>query len=144
MLIVFDRIRLTEASGYPQNGGRISMRALLLDPLRNRLLAALPQPDFALIARHLATTSMPPGLVLNEVDDSVHQVYFPIKGMLSLLAILGERQGYRNSYRRSRGRSQRDGRTRAAQVQCPSCSPNTVGRSFYICVAFLRCGSSKH
>jgi CRP-like cAMP-binding protein len=89
MLIVFDRIRLNEASGYPQNGGRISMRALLLDPLRNRLLAALPQPDFALIARHLATTSMPPGLVLNEVDDSVHQVYFPIKGMLSLLAILG-------------------------------------------------------
>ena len=65
------------------------MRALLLDPLRNRLLAALPQPDFALIARHLATTSMPAGLVLNEVDDSVHQVYFPIKGMLSLLAILG-------------------------------------------------------
>jgi CRP-like cAMP-binding protein len=68
--------------------GQISMHTLLLDPLRNQLLAALPQPDFALIARHLATTSMPVGRVLSEADDSVHQVYFPIKGMLSLLAIL--------------------------------------------------------
>ena len=64
------------------------MRAFLLDPLRNRLLAALPQPDFILIERHLATTSMPVRRVLNEDDDSVHEVYFPINGMLSLLAVL--------------------------------------------------------
>ena len=64
------------------------MRAFLLDPLGNRLLAALPQPDFILIERHLATTSMPARRVLNEDDDSVHEVYFPINGMLSLLAVL--------------------------------------------------------
>jgi len=69
-------------------GAAKKMSALLLDPLRNRLLAALPQPDFILIARHLATTSMPVGRVLNEADDTVDEVYFPIKGMLSLLAVL--------------------------------------------------------
>jgi CRP-like cAMP-binding protein len=64
------------------------MGALLLDPRRNQLLAALPQPDFNLIARHLVTASMPVGRVLNEADDTVDDVYFPIKGMLSLLAVL--------------------------------------------------------
>src|ERR1035437_7932835 len=88
MPIMFNRIRLTEVCGLSPKRGQISMHTLLLDPLRNQLLAALPQPDFALIARHLATTSMPVGRVLSEADDSVHQVYFPIKGMLSLLAVL--------------------------------------------------------
>jgi CRP-like cAMP-binding protein len=64
------------------------MGPLFLDPLRNRLLAALPQPDFLLIAKHLVTSSMPVGRVLNEADDTVDEVYFPIKGMLSLLAVL--------------------------------------------------------
>jgi CRP-like cAMP-binding protein len=64
------------------------MHAPRLDPLRNHLLAALPEPDFALIARRLATASMPAGQVLNEADDSMQQVYFPLKGMLSLLAVL--------------------------------------------------------
>ena len=64
------------------------MLAPVLDPLRNRLLAALPQPDFAAIARHLATASMPPGHILDEANDSVRQVYFPLKGMLSLLSVL--------------------------------------------------------
>jgi len=64
------------------------MHAPRLDPLKNRLHAALPPPDFALIARHLATASMPVGQILNQADDSVRQVYFPLKGMLSLLAVL--------------------------------------------------------
>jgi CRP-like cAMP-binding protein len=64
------------------------MHAPALDPLRNHLLAALPQADFALIARHLVTAPMPPGQILNEADDIVQQVYFPLKGMLSLLAVL--------------------------------------------------------
>jgi len=64
------------------------MHALSLDPLRNHLLAALPEPDFGLIARHLATASMPAGKILNEANDSMQQVYFPLKGMLSLLAVL--------------------------------------------------------
>jgi CRP-like cAMP-binding protein len=64
------------------------MHALFLDPERNRLLAALPQRDFALIARHLATTSMLAGHILNEADDIIDHVYFPLKGMVSLLAVL--------------------------------------------------------
>jgi hypothetical protein len=49
------------------------MLATVRDRLRNRLLAALPQPDFAAIARHLATASMPPGHILDEADNSVRQ-----------------------------------------------------------------------
>jgi len=64
------------------------MGPLPLDPFRNRLLAALPPSDFILIARYLATSSMPVGRVLNEADDTAAEVYFPIKGMLSLLAVL--------------------------------------------------------
>jgi CRP-like cAMP-binding protein len=60
----------------------------LLDPLRNRLLAALPQPDFASVEGHLATTSMPAGHILNEADDRIRQVCFPLNGMVSLLAVL--------------------------------------------------------
>ena len=53
---------------YARHGSAEKMGPLLLDPLRNRLLAALPQPDFILIARHVATSSMPVGRVLNEAD----------------------------------------------------------------------------
>jgi CRP-like cAMP-binding protein len=64
------------------------MQVVLRDPLRNRLLAALPRPDFAAIARHLSTASLPSGHILNEADDSVRHVYFPLKGILSLLVVL--------------------------------------------------------
>jgi len=64
------------------------MLAPLLDPLKNHLLAALPQADFVLIANHLTTASVLPGQILNESDNSIRQVYFPLKGMLSLLAVL--------------------------------------------------------
>lgn len=64
------------------------MHAPPFDPLRNRLLAALPKLDFTSIARHLATASVPAGHILNEADDSIRSVYFPLKGMVSLLAVL--------------------------------------------------------
>jgi CRP-like cAMP-binding protein len=64
------------------------MHVRLLDPLRNQLLAALPPPDFALIAKHLAIASMPTGHILSEAGDTVHHVYFPLKGMLSLFSVL--------------------------------------------------------
>jgi CRP-like cAMP-binding protein len=66
-----------------------AMHTLPLDPLKNQLLAALPQPDFASIEKHLSTASMPAGQILNEVDDNVDKVYFALKGMISLLAVLG-------------------------------------------------------
>jgi CRP-like cAMP-binding protein len=59
-----------------------------LDPLRNQLLAALPRAGFSLIARHLSLAVLPTGTILNEADDIVDHVFFPLRGMLSLLAVL--------------------------------------------------------
>jgi CRP-like cAMP-binding protein len=59
-----------------------------LDPLRNQLLSALPQSDFSAIARRLTFAVLPTGKFLNEADDVVDRVYFPLRGMLSLLAVL--------------------------------------------------------
>jgi CRP-like cAMP-binding protein len=57
-------------------------------PLDNKLLASLPRDDFDRLLPHLSTVSLPQGLVLYESGDEVDQVYFPLYGMLSLLAVL--------------------------------------------------------
>jgi CRP-like cAMP-binding protein len=57
-------------------------------PLDNKLLASLPREDFDRLLPHLSTVSLPQGVVLYESGDEVDQVYFPLYGMLSLLAVL--------------------------------------------------------
>ena len=57
-------------------------------PLDNKLLASLPRDDFDRLLPHLSTVALQQGLVLNEAGDEVDQVYFPLSGMLSLLAVL--------------------------------------------------------
>jgi CRP-like cAMP-binding protein len=57
-------------------------------PLDNKLLASLPREDFDRMLPHLSTVSLPQGAVLYESGDEVDQVYFPLYGMLSLLAVL--------------------------------------------------------
>ena len=57
-------------------------------PVDNKLLAALPRPDFDRLLPHLTTISLPQGDVVVEAGDEVDQVYFPHYGMLSLLAVL--------------------------------------------------------
>jgi CRP-like cAMP-binding protein len=57
-------------------------------PLDNKLLASLPRDHFDRLLPHLSTVSLPQGLVLYESGDEVDQVYFPLYGMLSLLAVL--------------------------------------------------------
>ena len=52
----------------------------------NRVLAGLPQPDLALLARHLHVVSLPAGTVLQHQDHPLEYVYFPHDGLVSLLA----------------------------------------------------------
>ncbi len=55
---------------------------------RNRLLAALPPADLALLKPHLGEMVLEQGVVLQEQGDRVEQVYFPEQGMISLLAVM--------------------------------------------------------
>jgi CRP-like cAMP-binding protein len=57
-------------------------------PLDNKLLASLPRGDFERLLPHLTTVALQQGTVLMESGDEVDQIYFPISGMLSLLAVL--------------------------------------------------------
>jgi CRP-like cAMP-binding protein len=57
---------------------------------RNLLLAALPAPDFSLLAPHLKDMPLEQGAVLQEQGDRIDQVYFPHDGIISLLAVMQE------------------------------------------------------
>ena len=52
----------------------------------NRLLAALPPRDYQRLARHLEPVALDFGQVLYEPGDRIRYVYFPIDGVISLLA----------------------------------------------------------
>ena len=56
--------------------------------LANKLLAALPSPDFETLKTHFTIVPMAQGTLLFEVDDEVDQVFFPLSGMVSLLVVL--------------------------------------------------------
>jgi CRP-like cAMP-binding protein len=55
---------------------------------QNRLLAALPGPQFARLAPHLELTAMPLGEVLYESGGRLQHVYFPVDSIVSLLYVL--------------------------------------------------------
>ena len=57
-------------------------------PLDNKLLASLPRDHFDRLLPNLSTVVLAQGIVLYEAGDEVDQVYFPLSGMLSLLAVL--------------------------------------------------------
>ncbi|KIZ39799.1 MULTISPECIES: Crp/Fnr family transcriptional regulator [Rhodopseudomonas] len=54
----------------------------------NKLLAALPRPQYDLLAPHMTNASLEQGMVLLEPGDEFDHVFFPHNGMLSLLAVL--------------------------------------------------------
>ncbi len=54
---------------------------------RNRLLAALPAADFALVAPHLKELPLVARDLLHETQDEIEYVYFPNSGMVSLFAV---------------------------------------------------------
>jgi CRP-like cAMP-binding protein len=51
----------------------------------NRLLAALPPADFALLARYLQKVPLEQGAVLLRSEDRIEQVYFPRSGAISFM-----------------------------------------------------------
>jgi len=51
-------------------------------------LAALSPEDFSLLARDLKEIRLKQGEVLQERTDEIEQVYFPLSGMISLLAVM--------------------------------------------------------
>ena len=51
----------------------------------NLFLATLPDADFAALRPHLKTVELPQGAVLYEIGASIHQVYFPHSGIVSLV-----------------------------------------------------------
>jgi CRP-like cAMP-binding protein len=54
---------------------------------QNRLLASLPQAEFAVLTRHLHVVSLQPGFVLQHQGHPLDYVYFPHDGLVSLLAV---------------------------------------------------------
>jgi len=55
---------------------------------RNQFLAALPAKDFSLLAAHLRSVQLERGVVLHDAGDEIEQVYFPLTGMISLVAVM--------------------------------------------------------
>lgn len=60
--------------------------------LRNRILAALPAPEFDLIAAGLVPISLDLGESLHRAGDTIKQVYFPETGFISALSMLSNGQ----------------------------------------------------
>jgi CRP-like cAMP-binding protein len=54
----------------------------------NRLLATLSPADFAFLAPHLKALPTKLGAVLQQEGEPVEHVYFPLEGMISLVAIM--------------------------------------------------------
>jgi CRP-like cAMP-binding protein len=54
---------------------------------RNRLLAALPAADLALLTPHLKEVPLAARELLHETQDEIEHVYFPHSGMVSLFAV---------------------------------------------------------
>ncbi len=59
-----------------------------LATLKNRLLAALPSEDRALLAPHLSTVDLEKGRLLYDPGDLVDQVYFPNDCVISLMTLM--------------------------------------------------------
>lgn len=57
-------------------------------PASNKLLAALPQFDFRLLESQITTLHLAQGTVLYEAGTEVTDVYFPLTGMVSLVAVM--------------------------------------------------------
>jgi CRP-like cAMP-binding protein len=60
---------------------------------RNWLLAALSPEDLSLLAPHLKVIPMELGGLLQQEGELIEAVYFPLDGMVSLLAIMADGDG---------------------------------------------------
>src|SRR5579872_5124516 len=58
--------------------------------LQNQLLAALPAPELSLLRSQLKPVILEQGSVLQDPEERAQFVYFPVRGMISLLAIMAD------------------------------------------------------
>ena len=61
-------------------------------PNSNLLLAALPQADFARLRPHLTQVHLEQHAVLQEAKKPIEHIYFPLEGMVSLVAAVERRK----------------------------------------------------
>ena len=54
----------------------------------NSLLNSLPAADFAVLRPHLKSVDLVQGDILFDIGDPIHQVYFPLSGIVSLVVSL--------------------------------------------------------
>lgn len=66
------------------------MLAVTTNPLKlvNQILAALPEQEYQRIAHNLETVSLKRGQVLYEPYETIRDVYFPNRAMISLVSIM--------------------------------------------------------
>ncbi|MBD1894361.1 Crp/Fnr family transcriptional regulator, partial [Coleofasciculus sp. FACHB-129] len=57
-------------------------------PIKNRLLAALPASEYERLVPYLELVSLPLSQVLYELGVPIEYVYFPQQGIVSLLSVL--------------------------------------------------------
>ena len=62
--------------------------SIVLDPKKNRLLAALPESEWQRWRPQLEAVEMPLGEVLSESDRILDHVYFPLTAIVSLLYVM--------------------------------------------------------
>jgi CRP-like cAMP-binding protein len=72
--------------GYPAQQVRI-WTSSALDPMRNLLLASLGVEDLRTLARHLEPVSLEYREVLYHPGEALSHVYFPVSGLVSILAV---------------------------------------------------------
>ena len=58
--------------------------------IRNRILAALPAPEFALLAKNLVLVELEIGETLHRAGETIEQIYFPEIGFISALSVLSD------------------------------------------------------
>lgn len=61
-------------------------------PIRNRVLAALPEKEYERLSTQLEPVELPNGEILFEPDDPISHLYFIDEGMASLVALTEEGQ----------------------------------------------------
>lgn len=59
----------------------------------NKLLASLPREEYARLSKHLEPVSLKKGKIIYYAGDPVHEAYFPLGGMISLVSTTEEGSG---------------------------------------------------
>ena len=54
----------------------------------NQILAALPESEYQIIAPHLKSVSLTSGEIISEPNQSITEIYFPQRAMISIVSIM--------------------------------------------------------